>query len=61
MTLWLEVTQDKYRLPIVVAGSIRELGKRCRITPGAISLAIKRAENKDTKSKFIKIEVDDNE
>lgn len=57
MKLWLEVTKDKYELPLAVADSAKELAQMVGTTESNVrSNFYKRAE----KSRFQRIIVDDN-
>lgn len=38
--VWMEVTPDKYELPVAVADSLRALAKLRGVTPSAISHSV---------------------
>ena len=62
MTLWLEVTQDIYELPVAVADSCTELAKMRHVSPNSISSTIshvKSGTNRMKFSKYVKVEVDE--
>lgn len=57
-TIWLEVTQDKYELPLAVADTCNELAIMCNVSRFTIYACVSRAKNKGYKSKYIKVEVE---
>lgn len=59
-SLYLAVSQDKYELPIAVAGSEEELCRILKLKPGAVNMHISRAQNgKLKKQKYFRVEVND--
>lgn len=59
MTLYLEVTKDKYELPLAVADSIAELAKMRMVTRSTIDANISRWKKGIVKkSKYIEVKVD---
>lgn len=60
VTLWLEVTPDKYELPLAVADSARELGKLRGKKPNTIMSCAGRVKaGKRKQSIYVKVEVED--
>ena len=62
-TVYMEITTDKYQLPIAIADSVAELAKMRGIKPATISSNIYHFNcGKVNKSKYIKVEIkDDND
>ena len=61
MTLWMEVTPDKYELSVAVAESAPELAKLRGVRVNNICSAIYHARIRGTRTKYKKVEVDDEE
>ncbi len=67
MTVWLEITQDEYELPVAVADTVAELARIRHTTDSAICQTIKyysrRKQDNITKDKckYIKVQIDDKE
>lgn len=60
ITVWMEVTQDKYELPVAVADTARELGKIRGVSKNCIISTISHCKKGNTKkSKYIKVEIPD--
>lgn len=58
MTLYMEVTTDKYELPVAVADSVRELAELRGVNRYTIFKALWQVKNGiNNKSKYIKLEV----
>lgn len=57
--MYLKVTDDEFELPIVVAGSIKELAVRTGVSQAKISSALYNAEKKGFKTVYRKVEVDE--
>lgn len=58
MTLYMEVTTDKYELPVAVADSVRELAELRGVNRCTIFKALWLVKNGGRiKSKYIKVEV----
>lgn len=57
-TLFLEVSKDKYELPLAVADSQAELSRMVGVDVSSISHARKRAKLLGVKSKYITVQVD---
>ena len=59
MKLYLEVTADKYELPLIVADSVKELAAKCGSNPNTIHKYFNHVKNgKIKRPRFIKVEVD---
>lgn len=66
MTLWMEVTQDEYELPVAVAESAgilaRKIGKSKKTIISAMRKAqIRQEKQGHTRCRYVKVEVDDGE
>ena len=59
MTLYMLITQDKYEYPLIVEESLDELARKCNCSKNAISSAICHARKNGGKSRFAKVEVED--
>ena len=60
MILYMEVTSDKYELPVAIAESPNELAKMTRTSSSIIRSAIcHMKESGRVRSKYLKLEVDD--
>lgn len=67
MKIWMEVTTDKYELPLKVADTGGELARMCGLSPDTIYSSISHYNNRtrklkrfrQRKRKFICVEVDD--
>lgn len=57
--LWLEVTSDRYQLPLAVADSRRELAEMRHTTVDAISDNIYQAKQGKVAERYIRIEVEE--
>ena len=58
--LFLRITQDKYQLPLAVAGSVRELARMIGVSRNTIASAICHSERQHwKKSAYVRVEVDD--
>lgn len=56
--VYMQVTQDKYELPLVVADSVAELARITGHKRNSIASAISHANKKGFKSMYIKVVVD---
>lgn len=56
MTVYMRVTKDKYRLPVAMADTVKELAKMCDTTANSVSSAISHGSGC-----FIKVEIEDDE
>ena len=62
MTIYIEVTRDKYELPVRVADSVSELARMSGCTTNNISSAISHFQHRAQKSaRFYKVDVEDDE
>ena len=61
MTLYLEVTQDEYSLPVIVCDSLRELAKCTGLRANNISSQITKNKIRSSYPRFIKVKIDDEE
>ena len=59
--IYMKVTRDKYRLPVAVADSPKELAALCGTTPNAIYSGFSHEKRGDCKSSYVKVVVDDDE
>lgn len=66
MTLWMQVTEDKYELPIIVADTLAELARKANTTASAICNTVdyysKRKNNKwQSKAvcRYVKVEIEE--
>lgn len=59
MHVWMEVTQDKYELPVAVADTAAELARLRGVSTRAIFIAMVRYKKKEVKQlKYIKVEIE---
>lgn len=62
MKIFMEVTRDRYELPLIVADSSRELAQKSGANQDAvISTICKWVKGERKRSRFIRIEVEDEE
>lgn len=59
MRLYLEITQDKYELPIMVCESAAELARRTGLTENNVYSQISKGRKNNWKPRFISIEVEE--
>ncbi len=59
MIIWMLVSEDEYELPLKIADSRNELARLCGVTPNDISSAISHAKARGTRSRYVKVEVND--
>lgn len=58
MTLWMEVTQDEFELPVCVADSIQELAEAAGTTKRNIQYALSKRKRGITKhGRFVRVEI----
>ncbi len=57
MYVYMEITKDRYELPVAVADTMAELAKICGVHMTAISHAINGAK----RTKYIRVEIEDYE
>lgn len=60
MTLYMEITKDKYELPVAVADTPSELARLRGVALSTISHALSRPNQKRHR-KYVKIEVEEDE
>lgn len=59
MDVYIEVTRDKFELPIRIADSVKELAKLAGVTPNNVSSAISHYEHRAQKSsRFYRVSID---
>lgn len=51
MYVWMEVTRDKYELPIVIADTARDLSRKCGATISTIKSSASRAHTGNHKGR----------
>jgi len=54
----MAVTPDKYELPVAVADTAEELGKKLGITANAIHSSMCNARKRGYKSRYVKVVID---
>ena len=60
MKVYMEITKDKYELPIAVANSADELAKICRTTRNSILSSISKANiGAIKKPRYIRVKIED--
>lgn len=60
MVLWLEVSKDKYALPVAVYDSVKELSKAAGVTENSIRSYVSKYDNgKINKCRFRRVVVDE--
>ena len=57
-TLYLEVTKDRYELPVAVADSMTELARLRRVDVSVISKALSRHVGPRRKHKYVKVVIE---
>ena len=62
MWMWMQITKDKYQLPICFAYSVKELASMVGKKPNVIESVVSKYENgKQKKTPFIRVWLDDKE
>jgi len=62
MVIWMEVSKDRYELPVVVADSCAELARRCGVKKNSIFMHVSRCRRGQIRQqRFVKVEVEDDE
>ncbi len=62
MVIWMEVTRDRYELPVAVADTARELAEIVGVKKQGICKAVMKARRNEVKRvRFVKVEVEDEE
>jgi len=60
VNLWLMVSNDRYELPLAVAGSAAELARIVGVNKGFIASHASKVRNgTQKKARFIKVEIDE--
>ena len=59
MTLWMEVSRDKYEHPIVIADSPQELAEKCGVKVHSIHSYMSHCRKTNAHCKYVKVEVED--
>ena len=59
--VYMKVSKDKYRLPVAIADSPKELAELCGSTRNTILSAISKAKQRKQNSIYLKVEIDDEE
>ena len=59
--VYMEITRDKYELPVAVAISEPELARLCKTTVGSIKTGLSKRKNQNRWSRFIKVEVSEDD
>ena len=57
MKIWMEVTRDKYQLPLVIANSAQELAKLCRTTKNNVCSAASKAKKNGENRRYISVDI----
>ena len=58
MRIYMEITQDKYQLPVIDADSVIELSRRCGVKEDTIWSVLSHARTRRTKHpKYVAVEV----
>jgi hypothetical protein len=60
-TLYIKVSDDEYRLPEKIATTPRELAEWCGVKPTTVKSAISHAKKSGQLSKYIRVEVDEDD
>lgn len=61
MKVYMQVSPDKYELPIVVAGSASELARIAGVAETTVLSAIAHYNKGERKAKYIRVEIEDDE
>lgn len=59
--IYMEVTKDKYELPVAVADSVSELARVVGISTSGVSKGLSYAEKYGSRCKYIKVVLEDDE
>ena len=59
MFVYMQVTKDKYELPIAVADSVKMLSIMRHVKEGSIYNAMHEAKIRGTRCKYIKVDIGD--
>ena len=55
----MKVSRDKYRIPEVVADSLKGLAEKCGTTSGSIASYMSHAKKQGKEIKYIKVKIKD--
>lgn len=61
MTLWLQITPDKYEHPVAIADTAGELARMIGVKPNNIHSAMSQARKKGCWCKYIKVEIEEDD
>lgn len=61
MIVWLLVTKDKYQLPLEIADSAGELARKVGCSTNNIYSAVSHAKHRGHNSRFVKVEIEEDE
>lgn len=59
MKVYMEITLDKYELPVAVADSINELAALVNVKHTSIRVLMSRAKQRGGRCKYIKVELEE--
>ena len=59
--IYMKVTRDKYRLPVAVADSAKELAWICGVSVDAIYSCISRRKKGEWDGSYLRVKVEDDE
>lgn len=57
--LYMEITNDKYELPLAVADTVNELARMRKVKPNSIHNLIWSAAKRKGRSRYIKVVIED--
>lgn len=58
-TVYMQVTHDKYELPLAVADTVVELARICGVSENAIYRTVASGGCRDGFKKYVKVRIDD--
>ena len=62
ITVWMEVSRDRYALPVIVTESIRDLAKKCHVTENCIYSTVCHGRKGDLKNpRFVRVDLDESD
>ena len=59
MTVYMEVTKDKYELPVAIADSCNELARIRNVNPNTISSMIYHCREKGHRCRYVKVKIEE--
>lgn len=59
MKIFMEITMDKYELPLKIANSATELAVMCGVSRSTVSASIAHSQAKGIRSRYVCVEVED--